>query len=116
MTNAEKQYKVAERAGNYIAEYLEKNKPVTAAFKTCMLWFDIFGTENEGIMQVKYSAPDQVYLQLGACRKGTDRLYSHFMPAVSVEKMIRYLRDPASCHAWLEQIRYLSDSVDDYWD
>ena len=55
-------------------------------------------------------------LQLGVYRKGSNRLYSNFMPAAAAEEMIRYLRDPASHAQWLEQIAQLSDRVDDDWN
>lgn len=115
-TNAEKQQKVAEALGDYLTENLEKNLPLTIAFKPCGIRFDVYGTENEGMMKLTYEAPDKVRLQLGIYRKGTDRLYSNFMPARSAEEMIRYLKDPATHQEWLEQIQHLSDSVDDYWD
>jgi len=57
-----------------------------------------------------------VRLQLGVYRKGSNRLYSNFMPAAAAEEMIRYLRDPASHAQWLEQIAQLSDRVDDDWN
>lgn len=116
MTNAEKQNKVAEALGKYLAEYLEKNSPVTIAFKPYSLRFDVYGTQNEGMMKLAYNAPGEVRLQLGIYRKGTDRLYSNFLPVAAQEEMILYLRDPASHQEWLEQIKHLSDSVDDYWD
>ena len=116
MTNAEKQCKVAEALGGYLAEHLEKNSPVTIAFQPCGLRFDVYGTENEGMMKLTYKAPGKVGLQLGIYRKGTDRLYSNFFPSATAEEMVRYLRNPASHQEWLEQIKHLSDSVNDYWD
>ena len=116
MTNAGKQQKVAEKLGDYLAEHLEKNLPVTIVFPVCRLRFEVYGTENEGVMNLKYNAPGQVRLQLGIYRKGTDRLYSNFFPAMAAEEMIRYLRDPAAHQEWIEQIKHLSASVDDYWD
>ena len=116
MTNEEKQQKVAQTLGDYLAEQLENNLPVTIAFKPCGLRFDVYGTENEGMMNLKYNAPGEVRLQLGIYRKGTDRLYSNFLPAKSAEDMIFYLKAPATHKEWLEQIKHLSDCVDDYWD
>ena len=116
MTNEEKQQKVAQTLGDYLAEQLEKNLPVTIAFKPCGLRFDVYGTENEGMMNLKYNAPGEVRLQLGIYRKGTDRLYSNFLPAKSAEDMIFYLKASATHKEWLEQIKHLSDCVDDYWD
>lgn len=116
MTNSKKQNKVAEALGNYLAEYLEKNNPVTIAFKPYSLRFDVYGTQNEGMMKLAYKAPGEVQLQLGIYRKGTDRLYSNFLPAAPLEEMICYLRDPSSHREWLEQIAHLSEKVDDFWD
>ena len=65
---------------------------------------------------VTYQAPDRVQLQLCVYRKGTNRLYSNFLPTSDAEEMIQYLCNPASHQTWLEQIGLLSDSVDDYWD
>ena len=116
MTNAKKKNHLMEVVGNALAEHLEKNRPVTAAFSPFRVRFPVIGTENEGMMQLTYKAPGEVRLQLGVYRRGTDRLYSNFMPAAAVEEMIRWLRDPATHQEWLEQIQHLSDSVDDYWD
>ena len=116
MTNEEKQQKVAQTLGDYLAEQLEKNLPVTIAFKPCGLRFDVYGTENEGMMNLKYNAPGEVRLQLGIYRKGTDRLYSNFLPAMPADEMIGYLRETASHQEWMEQIKHLSDRVDDYWE
>ena len=116
MTNVEKQQKVAAAVGDYLAEQLEKNIPVTIAFPPCGIRFDVYGTENEGMMNMKYNAPGEVRLQLGIYRKGTDRLYSNFFSAMPAEEMLRYLRDPASRQEWMEQIRHLSNRVDDYWE
>ena len=116
MTYAEKQYEVVKVVGEYLVEQMEKNGPVTVLFRPCGIRFDVYGTENEGMMKLTYNAPGEVRLQLGIYRKGTDRLYSNFMPALGTEEMIRYLQDPAVHQEWLEQIKHLSDSVDDYWD
>ena len=116
MTNAQKQRMVAERVGGFLADHLEKSGPVTAAFQPYGLRFDVYGTENEGLMQLRFHAPGMLGLQLGIYRQGTDRLHSHFMPVRSKEEMIRYLRDPASHRQWLEEIAQLSDRVDEYWD
>ena len=50
MTNAEKQSTVMRKVGDHLAEYLEKNHEVTAAFKPCRVTFDVYGTENRGMM------------------------------------------------------------------
>lgn len=120
MTNQEKQRKLVEALGDYIARYVEENSPVTRGFQPYGLSIDVCGTENLAMLRVSRDAARdgslQLRLQLGVVRKGTDRLYSNFMPAAASEEMIRYLRDSASHQAWLEQIAHLSDSVDDYWD
>lgn len=116
MTYEEKKQNLVKVLGNALAERLEKNCPITAAFTPYCVQFPVIGTKNEGRLQLTYKDPGQVLLQLGVYRKGTNRLYSHFLPASTGEEMIRYLRDPASHQDWLEQIRQLSDSVDDYWD
>lgn len=116
MTKEEKKQNLVTVLGNALAEHLEKNGPVTAAFAPFWVRFPVIDTENDGMMKLTYNAPGNVRLQLGVYRKGTDRLYSHFMPAAPAEEMIRYLRDPASHREWLEQITQLSESVDDYWD
>ena len=115
MIDTEMQRMVNEGLGNFVADQLEKNLPVTASFRGCGLRFEVCGTENEGMIKLEYYAPGQVYGQLGVYRKGTDRMYSNFISAVTAEEMIRYLRDPATHREWLEQISHLSESVDDYW-
>ena len=116
MTNEEKKHNLVKVLGNDLAERLEKNSPLTAEFTPYCVQFPVIGTKNEGRLQLTYQAPGQVRLQLCVYRKGTNRLYSNFLPASDAEEMIRYLRDPASHQTWLEQIAHLSDSVDDYWD
>lgn len=58
----------------------------------------------------------QLRLQLAVFRKGTDRLYSNSMLAADAKETVGTLRDPAFCTQWMEQIKHLSESVDDYWD
>ena len=78
------------------------------------------GTDNFAMLRVARDAAKdnslQLRLQLGVARRGTDRLYSNFMPAADAQETVRILRDPATHAQWLEQIRHLSDSVDDFWD
>lgn len=120
MTNQEKQQKLVEALGDYIARYVEENSPVTLAFRPYGLTIEVCGTENLAMLKVSRDAAQrdslQLRLQLGVVRKGTDRLYSNFMPASDAQETVRILRDPASHEQWLEQIKHLSESVDDYWD
>ena len=116
MKKEEQKQNLATVLGNALAEHLEKNGPVTATFAPFCVRFPVIDTENDGMMKLTYNTPGNVRLQLGVYRRGTDRLYSNFMPAASEEEMIRYLRDPASHREWLKQIDHLSESVDDYWD
>lgn len=107
---------VMKGLGDYLSDYIEKNMPVTIAFQKYGLSFAVYGTQNRGMLQVSYKGPGELRLQLGVLREGTDRLYSHYLPIRSPEEMIRYLRDPASHADWMNSVRNLSDSVDDYWD
>lgn len=116
MTNAEKREKITKALGDHLAEHLEKNGPVTNSFETYRVRFDVYGSENKGMMELTYKAPGELRLQLGVYRKGTDRLYSNYLPSAKTEEMIRYLKDPASHKVWQAQIAHLSDSVDDFWD
>lgn len=109
-----------EKMGDYLAHYVETSSPVTLDFQPKTLYFEIDDTENYGILKVARNVAEdnslRLRLQLGALRKGTDRLYSSFLPATDAQETIRQLRDPAAHAQWMEQIRQLSDSVDDYWD
>lgn len=120
MTDLEKQRKLVEALGDYIARYVEENSPVTLAFRPYVLTIEVCGTENLAMLKVdRDDAKDkslQLRLQLGVVRKGTDRLYSNFMPATDAQETVRVLRDPTTHGQWLEQIKHLSDRVDDYWD
>ena len=120
MTNQEKQQKLVEALGDYIARYVEENSPVTLAFRPYGLTIEVCGTENLAMLKVSRDAARdnslQLRLQLGVARRGTDRLYSNFMSAADAQETVRILRDPASHAQWLEQIKHLSDSVDDFWD
>lgn len=120
MTDQEKQYKLAGALGDYIAQYVEKNSPITHEFQPYGLTIEVCGTQNLAMLKVSLDAvhPEslQLRLQLGVVRKGTDRLYSNFLPAADAQETVQILRDPASHAQWLEQIKHLSDSVDDYWD
>lgn len=116
MTNEEKNKKLMEAAANHLAEYLEQKGPVTALFTPYWVRFQIFGTENEGMMKLTYKAPGELRLQIGAYRKGTDRIYSHFLSGAPGEEIICDLRDAETRQLWLKQIQDLSNSVDDFWD
>lgn len=120
MTDQENKLKLMEKLGDYMAQYLEEQGPVTRDFQPYPLYFEISGTENIGLLKVARDAARegslQLRLQLGVLREGTDRLYSNFLPAADAQETIRQLRDPAVHMRWLEQIKQLSDSVDDYWD
>ena len=120
MTDQQKQRKLVEALGDYIARYVEENSPVTRGFQPYGLSIEVCGTENLAMLKVARDAAQrdslQLRLQLGVVRKGTDRLYSNFMPAADAQETVRILRDPASYEQWLEQIKHLSESVDDYWD
>ena len=120
MTNQEKQRKLVEALGNYIARYVEENSPITLRFQPYGLTIEVCDTENLAMLKVSRDAVRddslQLRLQLGVVRKGTDRLYSNFMSAADAQETVRILRDPAAHAQWLEQIKHLSDSVDDYWD
>ena len=116
MTNEEKRNKIMSILGNYLVEHLEKNRPVTSDFRPCGFRFEVYGTENEGTIQLTYHAPDTLLLRIGVYRTGTDRLYSNFLPCLSTEEMLRYLRDPDTHRDWLERVMGLSKKVDDFWD
>ena len=120
MTAQEKQLKLLEMVGDHMARHVEEHSPVTLDFRPMLLYFEIGGTKNTGMLKVARDAAQkdslQLRLQLGVLRKGTDRLYSNFLPAADAQETIRKLRDPAVHTQWLEQIKQLSDSVDDYWD
>lgn len=120
MTNQEKQRKLVEALGDYVARYVEENSPVTRTFRPYALSIDVCGTNNLAMLKVSLDAvhPEtlQLRLQLGVVRRGTDRLTSNFMPATDARETVRILRDPDSHDQWLEQIKHLSNSVDDYWD
>lgn len=120
MTNQEKQRKLVEALGDYIARYVEENSPVTRGFQPYSLTIEVCGTENLAMLKVARDAARddslRLRLQLGVVRKGTDRLYSNFMSAADAQETVRILRDPSSHAQWLEQIKHLSVSVDDFWD
>ena len=119
MTNQEKQHRLVEALGDYIARYVEENSPVTRGFQPYGLNIEVCGTENLAMMMVSRDAARdgslQLRLQLGVVRKGTDRLYSNFLSAADAQETVRILRDPVSHAQWLEQIAQLSEKVDDYW-
>ena len=120
MTDQEKQRKLVEALGDYIAQYVEENSPVTHGFQPYGLTIEVCGTQNLAMLRVARDEAQegslQLRLQLGVVRKSTDRLYSNFMSAADAQETVRILRDPAAHAQWLEQIKHLSDSVDDYWD
>lgn len=120
MTDQEKQRKLVEALGDYMAQYVEENNPVTCGFQPYSLTIEVCGTNNFALLQVDRDAARdgslQLRLQLGVARRGTDRLYSNYMPATDAPETVRILRDSASHEQWLEQIAHLSEKVDDYWD
>ena len=74
MTNQEKQRKLVETLGDYIARYVEENSPVTFAFRPCCLTIEVCGTKNLAMLKVARDAAKdkslQLRLQLGVVRKG----------------------------------------------
>lgn len=46
MTNQEKQRKLVEALGDYIARYVEENSPVTREFQPYGLTIEVCGTEK----------------------------------------------------------------------
>lgn len=111
-----KMQELMETVGEVMAEYIEANVPPSAVFKTQGFRFDVYGTRNEGILQVSYKGPGECSLRLGVYRAGTDRLFSNFLPSGSNEELVRYLKDPASHAEWLKLVKGLSDKADDFWD
>ena len=89
-----------EKMGDYLAHYVETSSPVTLDFQPKTLYFEIDDTENYGILTVARNVAEdnslQLRLQLGALRKGTDRIYSNLLPATDAQEMIRQLRDPVA--------------------
>ena len=61
MTNAEKQKKVAEGMGDYLAQHIQKNLPITIGFKPYGLNFDVYGTKNKGTMQLTFHMGIQLF-------------------------------------------------------
>lgn len=120
MTDQEKQCKLVEALGDYIARYVEENSPVTRGFQPYGLSIEVCGTKNLAMLRVSRNAARDdsllLRLQLGVVRRGTDRLYSNFMPAADAPEILGILRDPAAHAQWLEQIGHLSAKVDEYWD
>lgn len=120
MTDQEKQQKLVEVLGDYVARYVEENSPVIRGFQPYGLTIEVCGTKNLAMLKVSRDAAQrdslQLRLQLSVVREGTDRLYSNFMPAADAKETVQILRNPAFHAQWLEQIKHLSDSVDDYWD
>lgn len=115
MINSKRQEKIMLAVGNHLAEHIERSVPITIAFQPHICRFDICESENEGMMRLSYHVPGELSLQLGVFRKGTDRLYSNYLPSAAAEDMIRYLRDSASHRDWLDAIAQLSQKVDDFW-
>lgn len=116
MLSKEKMLTVLGAVGNYLADYVEQNSPVTSSFRKEIVRFDFGDSENLGVMTIAYEDPEQLRLTLGVFRKGTDRLYSNFLPKAGVEETVRRLRDPASHEEWAGLVIHLSESVDDFWD
>ena len=73
MTNLEKQQKLVEALGDYIAQYVEENSPVTLAFRPYGLTIEVCGTENLAMLKVSRDAARadslQLRLQLGWCAR-----------------------------------------------
>ena len=116
LTNQEKQTIVMRRVAEELVKGLRTQVPEKGIFKSYGFRFDVYGTKNAGMMQVEYKSGDQRMLHLGVLRKGTDRLYSHFLPRGTNQDLIAYLENPDNLSEWLESIQHLSDQADDYWD
>ena len=116
LSNQEKQTIVMERVAEELVKCLRSQIPEKGIFRPYGFTFDVYGTENKGMMQVEYKSGADRMLKLGVLRKGTDRFYSHFLPSGTNQDLIAYLEDPNSLTDWLDSIKHLSDRVDDYWD
>ena len=116
LTSQEKQTIVMKRVAEELVKGLRTQIPEKGIFRPCGFTFDVYGTQNKGMMQVEYKSGADRMLKLGVLRKGTDRFYSHFLPSGTNQELIAYLGDPNSLTEWLDSIKHLSDSVDDYWD
>ena len=64
MTNQEKQRKLVEALGDYIARYVEENSPVTRGFQPYSLTIEVCGTENLAMLKVARDAARDDSLRL----------------------------------------------------
>ena len=107
---------------NHIADELEK--PIEKYGKKGVRF--PYSRENQKSAPTNYAqlvvsrnSGDEVSLQIGVCREGTDRLYSNFLfeAGKTQDEIKAWLKNTDVCiPVILNCAKELSDSVDEYWD
>lgn len=118
----EQNVKLAEKVANHIADELEK--PIEKYGKKGVRF--PYSRENQKSAPTNYAqlvvsrnSGDDVSLQIGMCREGTDRLYSNFLfeAGKTQDEIKAWLKNTDVCiPVILNCAKELSDSVDEYWD
>ena len=118
----EQNVKLAEKVANHIADELEK--PIEKYGKKGVRF--PYSRENQKSAPTNYAqlvvsrnSGDDVSLQIGMCREGTDRLYSNFLfeAGKTQDEIKAWLKNTDVCiPVILNCAKELSYSVDEYWD
>lgn len=107
-----------EKGRKILLEKLEESLVAGQPPKSLTVTFVMPDTNNE--MQMRYVCPrgtgERHSVQLGAVRRGTDRLVSNYMKLGDVQEVRAYLQRTDLGPEWLGSLQHLSDSVDDFWD
>lgn len=86
---------LAGRAAEVMIQRIEDEVPPSGSFGNISVSFEIPGTENKAVLLIEHSltgASDQRRLQIGAFRKGTDRLHCNYLLHDTNENIIYFLK------------------------
>lgn len=113
LPDMEKKRKLMKILGDDMADYLAQSSPAAPDFQPQGLYFPVGGTRNDGILQILCPQAGQLSLTLGVYRRGTDRMYTHYLCSAAPEEVIAYLREPANRETWLTLLESLSARADE---
>ena len=93
-------------------EFLQENMGDVESGKNnpLRIGLTISGVDNQGILEL--SKRGEWLVTIGVYRRGTDKLYSHYLCQGDKDKVLAYLRDESSREELYNSLQELSDRID----